>query len=386
MATDEHLIPLSGLELVRLVERVFGPLPDERRVAFLVDLPDEARPDHSRWSARRSLAVDWAEALLRAAAGRFEVSVWWYPHVGANNADLPEQLWSVAGPPPSDARQLDPAGGTARDLVLADHPMILATTEMSATAPLKILARRIPFRAATMGGLRAAMIPALRLDLVEVDRRVRHLAQLLDQASGARLRFSSPHGDHELWLDLRHRIGHASSGLLRAPGSVGNLPSGEAYCVPYEGERAGDPSRSEGELPIQLGSDVALLRIRANRVLEVLDGGAEGLELARRIEDEPATANLAELGLGVLAELGIEPIGSTLLDEKLGLHVALGRSDHFGGAVGPADFRSPARVIHQDYVYVPATQPLVAAVAVDLEIDGQLLPLMRDNRYVVDFG
>ena len=66
--------------------------------------------------------------------------------------------------------------------------------------------------------------------------------------------------------------------------------------------------------------------------------------------------------------------------------IAFGRSEHFGGQVGPADFSSPEAVIHIDRVYVPETQPDVQVKRVDLVMeDGQALALMRDGQYVVDF-
>ena len=52
--------------------------------------------------------------------------------------------------------------------------------------------------------------------------------------------------------------------------------------------------------------------------------------------------------------------------EKLGLHVAFGRSEHFGGTVGPDDFSAPDRVIHLDRVYIPEVQPRVIVREVDL--------------------
>ncbi len=88
----------------------------------------------------------------------------------------------------------------------------------------------------------------------------------------------------------------------------------------------------------------------------------------------------------MLAAFGLEPIGEVLLDEKLGLHVAFGRSEHFGGQVGPAQFSTPEAVIHQDHVYVPKIQPRISAAAVDLNFeDGETLELMRDGDYVIEF-
>jgi hypothetical protein len=377
---------LTGPELVQLIDRVFAPTAEERRLAILVDLPDGDRPDHSRWSSRRALAQSWVDELRRHAADRYRVELYAYPNVGANNAELPDRLWPIVNGLPEHAAALADLASVARDEVLAARPMVLAPTELSATAPLKLLGRRLGFRAATMGGFRTGMLPAMRLDLEEVDRRVRLLAQLLDAAESAVLELDADGERHTLFLDLRHRTAHASSGLLRQPGAVGNLPSGEAYIVPYEGESSGDPSRTRGVLPIQFGPDIALLAIEHNRVVDIAGGGAGGAEWADRIRREPATANLAELGLGVLAELGIEPIGSTLLDEKLGLHIALGRSDHFGGAVGPGDFSAPEHVVHQDFVYLPATQPRVGVRRLDLETPTGPVAVIRDDRYVIDFA
>ncbi len=110
--------------------------------------------------------------------------------------------------------------------------------------------------------------------------------------------------------------------------------------------------------------------------------GPQALIEAKHLAEDPAYGNLAELGLGVLDEFGVEPIGQTLLDEKLGLHIAFGRSDHFGGSVGPADFKSPDTVVHIDRVYVPAIQPRVRVPKVDLRFGDELKPLMRDFKYV----
>jgi leucyl aminopeptidase (aminopeptidase T) len=237
-----------------------------------------------------------------------------------------------------------------------------------------------------MPGFQPAMLPALRLDYGEVNRRVEILKDLLDRAEGAELRFDSPSGLCDLHLDLRHRTAHASGGLLPDPGVAGNLPSGEAYIVPYEGEIAGDPSRTEGILPVQFGAEIVRYRIAGNKALEVLSKGPMSNAEAALLAREPAYGNIAELGLGVLSAFGIKPIGEILLDEKLGLHIAFGRSEHFGGQVGPAQFSGPEAVIHIDRVYVPETQPDVKILTVALRMpDGESVPLMRDGEYAIAF-
>ncbi len=378
---------LTGPELVALVQRVFQPRAGEAALAILVDLPDAKVPDDAHWAARRAIAVDWVEELSahRAELG-LATHLVVYPNVHTNNGDLPERAWLHAGGPLPSSESLDPAASMSFAELYAAHPILIAITKFSATAPLKLAAKKHPIRAATMPGFRADMIPALRLDYTEVNRRVNLLKDLLDRAEGADFRFDTPTGLCELHVDLRHRTGHASGGLLPNPGVAGNLPSGEAYIVPYEGERIGDPSRTAGIMPVQFGTEIVRYRIVQNKALEVLSEGPKSREEAALLAKEPAYGNLAELGLGVLAAFGVKPIGEILLDEKLGLHLAFGRSDHFGGQVGPAQFSGPEAVIHIDRVYVPETQPDVKVAGVDLKLaDGSAVALMRNGEYAVAF-
>lgn len=381
---------LSGEELVALIQRVFRPAAHEDGLAILVDLPDEEVPDTAPWRERREIAADWARELsARALDLGLRTDLVVYRNVRTNNGDLPVSAWVHGGGPlPATAGELDPAAATPFAHLYATHPILITLTRFSATAPLKMAARSHPIRAATMPGFTPAMIPALRLDYGEINRRVEILADLLNRAESAEIDFRHPGGLAHLTLDLRFRRAHASGGLLPDPGVAGNLPSGEAYIVPYEGEREGDPSRSRGELPVQFESgEIVVYRVEENRAVEVLSSGEVSRREAAAVVAEPAYANLAELGLGVLAELGIKPIGEVLLDEKLGLHIAFGRSEHFGGQVSPAHFSSPAAVIHIDRVYIPETQPDVRVERVDLLFPGtEVVPLMRDQSYVVDWS
>lgn len=378
---------LTGPELVALVRRVFQPRPGERALAILVDLPDAKVPDDADWAARRAIASAWAAELARHRdALGLDAHLVLYPNVHTNNGELPERAWLHAGGPLPSAEALDPSAAIPFPDLYAAHPILIAITKFSATAPLKLAAKQHPIRAATMPGFRADMIPALRLDYTEVNRRVTLLKDLLDRAEGASIRFGTPEGPCDLHLDLRHRTGHASGGLLPDPGVAGNLPSGEAYIVPYEGEREGDPSRTAGVMPVQFGAEIVRYRIDGNTAGAVLSEGPKSREEAALLAREPAYGNLAELGLGVLAAFGVKPIGEILLDEKLGLHLAFGRSDHFGGQVGPARFSGPEAVIHIDRVYVPEMQPDVRVLSVDLTMPDQgTVALMRDGAYTVGF-
>ncbi len=380
---------LSGEALAALVERVFKLRASDRALAVLVDLPDPVRGDTAGWRERREMAAQWVRRLLPFQQRlKLEVHLYLYRNVRTNNADLPRGAWLHAeGPLPGTADELDPLTEQPFADIFRAHSVLMAVTELSATAPLKLMAKTFGFRAATMPGFSPAMIPSLRLDYEEINHRVTRLKEWLDRSEGADLVFQVEGGPEcKLSLDLRHRTGHASGGLLHDPGTAGNLPSGEAYIVPYEGEVIGTPSASAGQLPVQFGSEVVIYDIRENIAVKAAGTGAAARREADYLAREPAYGNIAELGLGVLADFGVKPCGSLLLDEKLGLHIAFGRSDHFGGRVGAAQFTRPEEVVHIDRVYLPSVQPMVHVRRVDLRGPGFELPLMRDDRFIVDFG
>ena len=381
---------LTADELVSLVSRVFQPREEDGALAVIVDLPDDIVGDHQRWEERRSLAAGWVRELAASRADHgLDVSLFLYPNVHSNNADLPAIAWPWSGDTVPD--HVDDMTGRLEEpmeAVLSRHSLVIAPTEFSTTAPLKMMAPGLGFRAATMPGFSREMVPALRLDYTEVNRRVNYLKDLLDDSVGADFLFIVDGStEYELHLDLRHRTAHASGGLLPEPGTAGNLPSGEAYIVPYEGELEGDPTASAGVLPVQFENEVVLFAIENNRAVKILSSGPEGQAEAERLTAEPARGNLAELGLGVLADFGVSPIGEVLLDEKLGLHLAFGRSEHFGGQVGPADFSKPEAVMHQDHVYLRELQPSINAARVVLtRTDGSSIDIIHDGDYVIGFS
>ncbi|MEM8960105.1 MAG: hypothetical protein AAGD38_01385 [Acidobacteriota bacterium] len=360
-------------------------------MAILVDLPDATVPDNPEWRARRALAAEWAQMLATDSTLGMETTLVLYRNARANNADLPASawLWEVTSPLPISAEAVEAAPAVPFEEVLSTHSILLAPTEFSTTAPLKVAARRLGFRAATMAGFSLEMVPALRLDFTDVDRRVRALASRLEVAEAAHFVFQVDATEYKLTLDLRFRAPHVSSGLLHEPGTAGNVPSGETYIVPYEGEGK-EPSRTAGLLPVQLegesegpNGEIVIYRIEANTAVAVASTGPVSTQEAERLAAEPAYGNMAELGLGVLGVYGLEPIGEVMLDEKLGLHIAFGRSEHFGGITGPDRFSRPEAVVHIDRVYLPQLQPKVQVVAVDLELpSGEREALMRDGAYV----
>ncbi|MCI0514287.1 hypothetical protein L0128_13810 [candidate division KSB1 bacterium] len=379
---------LSAQDLKNLIGTAFPRLPGDSQLAILVDLPDNQVPDHPAWRVRRQLVQAWEIGLrqVKTELGLTAIDLFYYPNVHSNNADLPAvgYLNTVSAPDP-DLEVITKSGQPiAFTTIFEQYQILLAPTQFSATAPLKIAAKKYGFRAATMPGFSLKMLPALKLDFGEIDRRVHQIKAILDPAEGVELEFRlDGRQSFKLYLDLRGQHAHTSSGLFFESGVAGNLPSGECYIVPYEGAE-NLPSQSAGLLPVQFGQEVVLYQIVQNRAVTVQTQGEYSAREAEKIQREPAYANLAELGFGILAAWGIQPIGEILLDEKLGLHLAFGRSDHFGGKVGPQDFSSPAAVEHTDRIYLPATQPRIQVHQVTARLPNQLrVPIMASQQYTI---
>lgn len=378
---------LTSEDLVNLVRSAFPRFETDKRLAVFVDIPRDPASDNEPWKVRRSMAAGWAEALKagRADIPLEDVALVAYPDVGSNNADLPAAGFIVGGALPELAANLPSVGLPAPfEEIFRTFQIILAPTEYSTTAPLKNAGRVHGFRAATMPGFAASMIPALRVDYAEVGRRCRVLKDRLDGASVARIEFAVDGAErHPMIFDLRFRSAHESGGRFPEKGMAGNLPSGETYIVPYEGEK-GEASGTHGFLPVEIGGEIVLFEIALNRVVAVEGAGPAAEAERKHLAAEPAYGNMAELGFGVLGDFGLEPVGEILLDEKLGLHVAFGRSDHFGGIVGPAAFSSPAAVIHLDRIYIPAVQPRIAVASVDLGFPGgRVERIISSGRYTI---
>jgi hypothetical protein len=378
---------LSGDELINLVQSVFPSFPGDKKLGILVDVPRNPKDDKTTWQQRRTIAEDWFAVLKDhyAAMGLEGVNLIAYPDVGSNNADLPDTAYLIRDKLPQTAIGLENAGEEVSfGTVFTDFQLFLAPTQYSTTAPLKNAAKQYGFRAATMPGFSPKMIPALRIDYNEVSRRVTIIKEKLDPAQWAEVIFRDDmDNSYKMFFDLRFRNGHLSPGRFPQKSTAGNLPSGETYIVPYEGEK-GEKTQTGGILPVQMGDEIIRFTIIENKAVSV-DGEGEAADAERdHLKREPAYGNMAELGFGVLSDFGLEPIDEILLDEKLGFHVAFGRSDHFGGAVSPRDFSSPGEVIHLDRIYIPATQPRITVESIVLGYENdETETIIKDGEYLI---
>ena len=378
---------LSSEELVNLIKSVFPHFPNDKNLGILVDIPGTYGSDNKKWSKRREIAQEWF-SILEHNADKLKletIQLIAYEDVGSNNADLPLYATIIKDKLPLLSEFLNEAGEKIKfEDVFNNFQLFLAPTEYSATAPLKNAAKKFGFRAATMPGFSPEMIPALRIDYNEVSRRVSILKEKLDPATCAEVFFIVDNQiNYKMFFDLRYRKAHLSPGRFPDKSVAGNLPSGETYIVPYEGELE-EKSKTQGTLPVQIKDDIVLFTIEENKAIKV-EGEGKTVEIERdHLKREPAYGNMAELGFGVLGDFGLKPIHEILLDEKLGFHIAFGRSDHFGGDVGPDDFSSPKEVIHLDRVYIPDIQPRVLVKSLILRYENNKTEeIIKNSKYLI---
>lgn len=358
------------LDLQKLLIDVFDPQADEVAMV-VVDTPHGDLPDNDAWEARRKMAMRWRDALAELGARRgFTVRpLLEFPATGSNNADLPPNGWSE---------------GTEVDLeeALAQSTLVIAMTEFSASAPLSNLAKsHADFRAASMPGVEERMEQSsLAADYSRVAQRCQAIADAMAGAVLLDVLFST---GHRCWFDLRHRRAEMDDGSLprfKEGDRIINLPSGETFIVPYEGEFEEVPSWTAGTIPVIEQDELVLFHVVANTVVVVEGDGPVADRYADFFEEDPARANIAEVAFGVNDRAKVT--GIVLEDEKAGFHWAFGRSDHLGGMVGVEEFRGRDTVVHQDIVYAKGN-PIQVEVADLIHPDGHRVTVIADGEYML---
>jgi leucyl aminopeptidase (aminopeptidase T) len=219
---------------------------------------------------------------------------------------------------------------------------------------------------ATDAGIRGATMPEVSADMlarvmaVDFDTmaaRSRAVTALLDRSDAAHV--TCPLGT-DLTLDLSGRTGISDDGDLTARGAFGNLPCGEGFIAPLNGQgqvfaasmaRLGI-SDEPAKLTVENGHLVGAERGLGPRFIELLTSHGE------------RGTNLAEFGIGTNDRARLT--GLVLEDEKIlgTVHVAFGNSAAIGGTVSVP--------IHLDVVIVDAS----------LEIGGT--QVLDGGRFVLD--
>jgi hypothetical protein len=355
-----------AFDLGKFFEDVFKPQKGEI-VTVMHDVPHDDIEDNDQWKERRVMAAQWRDGLEKLA-DRWGITVnplATYAATGGNNANLPETCTM---------------GGEEHPIVdvVTQSTIVLAMPEFSATAPLYGYARESDrLRVGSMPGVAKFMEESgLSADYKKISEKCKKLEEVFNEAVAAEVEFSSGHVCYfDLPLENEALI---DDGILHperagSDEALSNLPAGEVFCVPNEN----DDSKTAGELPEQIGGDVAVYVVENNRIVDVRGSGPEVEALREKFATDPGWQNIAEFAIGVNDKARVT--GIVLEDEKAGFHWAYGRSDHFGGQCGIDSFNSPENVIHLDIVYAKDS-PIVCKKLDFIKEDGTRRTMIVDGK------
>ena len=206
-------------------------------------------------------------------------------------------------------------------------------------------------RGATMPGVTEDMLArVMSVDFETMAARSRAVATLLSK--GATARITCPRGT-DLTLDLTGREAIADDGDLTERGAFGNLPCGEGFIAPLNGEGTAVVASLA---PLGLSEEPVTLKLSGGRLTKA-EGGLGPEYLARLTAHGDKGTNLAELGVGTNDRAILT--GNVLEDEKIlgTVHIAFGASAGIGGTVSVP--------IHLDAVVLEATLDVDGVTVLD---------------------
>lgn len=183
-------------------------------------------------------------------------------------------------------------------------------------------------RVATMPGMTDDMFMngAITAEYTQVKALTEQVTDLLSQGREVRIEKDG----QVLSFSIQDRPGVPSTGMYLNPGESGNLPSGEAYIAPVEGQAHGSIVVDGSIAGIGALSEPIELTVENGRL--VAASGAEGARLLE-ILGEGDGRLLGEFGIGTNDKARIT--GVVLEDEKVygTIHVAFGSNNTFGGTI-----------------------------------------------------
>ena len=168
---------------------------------------------------------------------------------------------------------------------------------------------------------------AMAADYSIVERETNEMTAKLTAAEKVIIRTGD---EHELSIPIGGRDGVPSTGVFREKGASGNLPSGEAYIAPLEGEAEGSIEINGTISAIGLLEEPVILTIEKGRLMTA--SGKNGEKLLRILGDGDGRL-LCEFGIGTNHAARLT--GIILEDEKAynTIHVAFGSNHTFGGTI-----------------------------------------------------
>jgi aminopeptidase len=346
LTVPEKFPPFS---LSRLLKTVFNPSAGER-VAILIDLDDPhdikdfgflKDPDLTIQRLAYEVFYLGLKNGVLQELGLKGGEMFAYKITGGSNLDLPDLAVAVDGTEHSFEKE-----------IYQNYKLILCCSTYSATAPLTAFAKKYGFRGATLHGLNQIILNSgLAVDYDQVSANAEKLRLGMTRADWVEIDFTFARETFSLRLDLARQEAQKSHGLCRGGPDVANLPAGEIYYV---------PTGAEGQFPLKFeDGTIGLMTVKKGRIVDsrLLKGNQRTIdEHKRKIQSDPATGELGELGFGTQ----LLPVsGRDIQDEKIlgTMHVATGRSDHLGGHLTPDKFKEIKNATHDDILFAPHKTP-----------------------------
>ncbi|HEY3380745.1 MAG TPA: aminopeptidase [Vicinamibacterales bacterium] len=186
-------------------------------------------------------------------------------------------------------------------------------------------------RVATLPGVtEEIMIRCMNADYHQIAARTYRLCERLGKTRVVRV--TAPAGT-DITMPIAGRPAHASSGLFRDKGQWGNLPTGEAYLAPLEGQSNGVVVVDGSMAGVGMVTQPLRIVVEHGFATEIT-GGPEAAKLIALLEPHGKDARtVAEFGIGTNDKAMLT--GVILEDEKVmgTIHIAFGDNKSMGGTV-----------------------------------------------------
>lgn len=225
-----------------------------------------------------------------------------------------------AEPPPQVAQLM-----TMVDVVLCPTSKSLTHTEARRAATAA------GARVGTLPGVtEAIMVRCMNADYRRIADRTERLCALMTNAKT--IRVVAPAGT-DITLPVEGRLPIASTGLFCERGQFGNLPTGEAYLAPLEGQSNGVVVVDGSMAGVGVVTTPIRILVKDGQATDI-SGGQEAEQLVGLLEPHGRDGrNLAEFGIGTNDRAQLS--GVILEDEKVmgTIHIAFGDNKSMGGTV-----------------------------------------------------
>ncbi len=209
--------------------------------------------------------------------------------------------------------------------------VLCPTTKSLTHTDSRRAASELGARIATLPGVtEEIMIRCMNADYNAIAARTYQLCSLMEMTGVIKVK--APAGT-DITLPVRGRKAHASSGLFLEKGQSGNLPTGEAYLAPVEGQSNGVVVVDGSMAGIGMLKDSITITVK-NGFAEEIAGGEDAQKLKDLLQPHGKDAyNVAEFGIGTNDKAILS--GKIIEDEKVmgTIHIAFGDNKSMGGTV-----------------------------------------------------